>query len=190
MLVDVEKSSLQILRAEKLLPLLYPTLEDFIRACGCSIVRDPIADPRGFIGLAPGVSRLQRDGTILVPRPRRRDDSLRLLVEAAHEAAHWVAGAWSLDDELPMLPWELSVILSVGDSEQRKAAMTYLLGTPLPDEILYEGDDQEAEELRDLVADAQYAWREMDLWISMTHECLQRGLNLDGKVPQHRADIS
>lgn len=185
-----------------LLPVRYRSLKDFVEACGCSVEFEepPVGHSIEWakhrpnrVGFAPGVAQLLGGGRIVVvskglPKPKH-------WAHAAHEAAHYVAGPWSIGCEMAMLPWELSVVLSVADEDERDAAFKYMAGTCLGDYGAGPDGEFVAEDIADLVSQgpraeilrladgpeklSPAAW----VWREMVRECLYKGLPLDGSIP-------
>lgn len=168
----------------ELLPARYATLAEFIAACGCSM-RKGFPTFHDRVGRAPASAQLLDGGVIVfsadVAGIGHRWTPGHIMAHAAHEAAHHVAGPWSIECELPMLPWELSVLLSVADASDRAAGWSYMLGTALGDYGLDEDGALDADDVRELVA--RGGWQHSRIWRELVDECLANGLPLDGSIP-------
>ena len=154
----------------------WPRLCDLVAALGCVVERVDMEvwyerTEKDTIDLAPREPQLCRDlRTIIVPRRLRL--SPRVWAHIAHEAVHARVGAWSFDDETPMLPHELELSRRVANAAERRACYRYLGNTWLSESYHCEIVDQH-----------EARWQTSVEW----QECIaagdERGLPRDGRLP-------
>ena len=84
-----------------------------------------------------------------------------------------------------MLPWEVSVLLSVGDEHERRLGFGYMLGTGLGDHGIIVADRiPDSTDLDEFINARGPAWQTSSEWRAIIEECERRGLPLDGSIPR------
>ena len=165
-------------KAELYLPRVeprWPTAAGLVAALGCTAVLAQDDDflftrNRSKIGDAPAFAQLMRGGEIRYFPEGKRTTSFDWSF-IAHEAVHYHAGRWSIEDETPMLPFELELIRRIGKDSDRHACLDYLANT----RISWIGSVSE------LFCDKE-EWVRSREWNDLKEECERKRLPMDGRL--------
>lgn len=160
-------------------PARWARASDLVAALGCSVVRHArlvpgTLFPRACLGDGPTRAQLLTRGRIYFPADRRLCSSA--WAHIAHEAVHYHVGKWSLDDEEPMLPFELELIRRIGHAADRRACYRYMGDT------FFDYEDLGQCLVGELVDGAGSEWTTSPLWTGFREQAERKRLPLDGRL--------
>lgn len=157
---------------------VWPTLADLVADLGVRVIRE-LGRRHAAVGDAPAFAQLYRGGVVFWPADMRLDAYAWSRI--AHEAVHHHVGRWSINDEGPMLPFELELYRRVESTAQRRACLDFMGGTSIDD-----WDFGRCSDVLDLVVQHRREWVESPAWVGMREAAEHYGLPLDGTLATGR----
>lgn len=204
-------------KKELYLPRVTPRWDrasDLVAALGCKVVRHHSYEPRRhWIGESAQCPQLLTGGLIYFSDEYSTRITSDDWAHIAHEAVHHHAGMWSVDDERPMLPFELELVRRIAKDSERHACFDYLVASSLDIEAISlqhandrfglrphwsagarvkvkgEWEGELYREVFNLVEMEKSEWTVSPRWNALKEQGERRRLPLDGRL-RHEALIA